>query len=151
MMLLQPARRYSALVFPAFYAPDALGFAGAIFPLRSSMFLLQSHDPIRSAEADYLSDAAVALALSGGTADPVDVADEFVTMLAAIRAKAAADYSGTYRLDYVVQTVGARAALADMLKNYDPIYVVEAPDFMIYKGGVLQIEWRIEHAGIYQP
>ena len=115
--------------------------------------LLQTHDPIRSAEADYLSDAASALSAGGGYPgiDPGEVASEFADMMAAVRAKATVDYAGTYRLDYIVQTAGAKNALAQMLRDYDAIYDVTTPDLVIYKGGVITIKWRIDGAGIYTP
>lgn len=152
MMLLQPSRRGTAAVSPAFYAPNAMLLTGTALPLpRANLLLLQTHDPIRSAEADYLSDAAAALSAVGGVADPVEVASEFTAMMAAVRAKATVDYSGAYRLDYIVQTPGAKNALAQMLRDYDAIYRVNTPDLVIYKGGVITIEWRIDGAGIYAP
>jgi len=152
MFIMQPSRRGVTQIAPAYYEPNALrisSMATSIPP--SSFLLLQTHDPIRSAEADYLSDAAAALSAVGGVADPVEVASEFADMMAAVRAKATVDYAGTYRLDYIVQTAGAKNALAQMLRDYDAIYDVTTPDLVIYKGGVITIKWRIDGAGIYTP
>ena len=152
MFIMQPSRRGVTQIAPAYYEPNALRISSmATSTPPSSFLLLQTHDPIRSAEADYLSDAAAALSAVGGVADPVEVASEFTAMMAAVRAKATVDYSGAYRLDYIVQTPGAKNALAQMLRDYDAIYRVNTPDLVIYKGGVITIEWRIDGAGIYTP
>lgn len=151
MFLMQPLRRGSAFIVPAYYEPNGLRFAGATLPARANYLLYQQSDPIRSAEADFLSDAAIALYQSGGNADPGDVSSEFTSMLQAIRDKATVDYLGTYRLNYIVRTPGARAALAKMLTDHDPAYSVYDPGFSIYADGVLIIEWRIDGAGIYAP
>ncbi len=152
MFIMQPSRRGVTQIAPAYYEPNALRISSmATSTPPSSFLLLQTHDPIRSAEADYLSDAAAALSAVGGVADPVEVASEFTAMMAAVRAKATVDYAGTYRLDYIVQTAGAKNALAQMLRDYDAIYDVTTPDLVIYKGGVITIKWRIDGAGIYTP
>ena len=152
MFIMQPSRRGVTQIAPAYYEPNALRISSmATSTPPSSFLLLQTHDPIRSAEADYLSDAAAALSAVGGVADPVEVASEFTAMMAAVRAKATVDYAGTYRLDYIVQTAGAKNALAQMLRDYDAIYDVTTPDLVIYKGGVITIKWRIDGAGIYAP
>ena len=152
MFIMQPSRRGVTQIAPAYYEPNALRISSmATSTPPSSFLLLQTHDPIRSAEADYLSDAAAALSAVGGVADPVEVASEFTDMMAAVRAKATVDYAGTYRLDYIVQTAGAKNALAQMLRDYDAIYDVTTPDLVIYKGGVITIKWRIDGAGIYTP
>jgi len=152
MFIMQPSRRGVTQIAPAYYEPNALRISSmATSTPPSSFLLLQTHDPIRSAEADYLSDAAAALSAVGGVADPVEVASEFADMMAAVRAKATVDYAGTYRLDYIVQTAGAKNALAQMLRDYDAIYDVTTPDLVIYKGGVITIKWRIDGAGIYTP
>jgi len=152
MFIMQPSRRGVTQIAPAYYEPNELRISSmATSTPPSSFLLLQTHDPIRSAEADYLSDAAAALSAVGGVADPVEVASEFTAMMAAVRAKATVDYAGTYRLDYIVQTAGAKNALAQMLRDYDAIYDVTTPDLVIYKGGVITIKWRIDGAGIYTP
>ena len=152
MFIMQPSRRGVTQIAPAYYEPNALRISSmATSTPPSSFLLLQTHDPIRSAEADYLSDAAAALSAVGGVADPVEVASEFTAMMAAVRAKATVDYSGAYRLDYIVQTPGAKNALVQMLRDYDAIYDVTTPDLVIYKGGVITIKWRIDGAGIYTP
>ena len=99
MFIMQPSRRGVTQIAPAYYEPNALRISSmATSTPPSSFLLLQTHDPIRSAEADYLSDAAAALSAVGGVADPVEVASEFADMMAAVRAKATVDYAGTYRL-----------------------------------------------------
>lgn len=154
MFIMQPSRRGVTQIAPAYYEPNALRISSmATSTPPSSFLLLQTHDPIRSAEADYLSDAASTLSAGGGYpgTDPGEVASEFADMMAAVRAKATVDYAGTYRLDYIVQTAGAKNALAQMLRDYDAIYDVTTPDLVIYKGGVITIKWRIDGAGIYTP
>lgn len=122
---------------------------GAPLPVRANLLARQLHDPIPSAEADYLSDLATTIGTSGGV-DPVDLTDEFTAMMLAVRTKAAADYAGTYEYAWAVQTPGAQLQLAAMLRAFDPVYAVDAPP-IVYRNGVLMIRWRIDGAGIYTP
>lgn len=138
-----------SLAIPAIFEPVGFSLLGAPRSVRGNLLLLQSHDPIPSAEADYLSDAAVAGYAPGGV-DPTALANEFAAMMLAVRAKAAADYSGTYEYRHLVQTPGGQLPLAAMLAAFDPVYEVSAPP-IIYQYGILIIRWRIDGAGIYTP
>lgn len=138
-----------SLAIPAIFEPTGFSLVGQPLPARGSMLLLQQHDPIPSAEADWLSDAAAASYAPGGV-DPLDIAAEFAAMMLAVRAAATVDYSGTYEHVHVVQTPGGQALLRQMLLEHDPVYHVDAPP-IIFRHGMLIIRWRIDHAGIYTP